>query len=241
LGEFLLEELVVEGKLCRTWRNGKSGSTAFLEDHAALGLGLVSLYQADFNPEWLIAAREHASEILGAFSDPEGGFFDTRIDHEPLITRPKSIQDSPSPSGNALAIELLLKLAALDGPAPWTEPALKALAAMQATAASYPSAFAGWLIALDFALGPQLQLAISGDLDSRAMTDLLAVSSQSFLPGMVLTAGDPAVEGIPELLASRPPQDQGATAYLCQGFTCQLPTQEPNILQEQIASALREF
>ena len=240
LAAFLLDELIVDSKLQRTWRDGKSRFTAFLEDHAALGLGLVALYQADFNPEWLKAARFHASEILENFSDTEGGFFDTRADHEPLITRPKSVQDTPTPSGNTLAIELFLKLAALDGADPWTAPALKALATMQETAASYPSAFAGWLNALDFAMGPQLQLAITGDQDSSEFSNLLNVSNQAFFPRLVLAAGDPDDDRNAKLLASRPAQDQGAMAYLCEGFTCQLPTPSPDALKQQIESALVE-
>jgi uncharacterized protein YyaL (SSP411 family) len=238
LAEFILTELTRDSKLYRSWRNGEARYTAYLEDHAALGLGLIALYQADFNTKWLSAARVHASEILQHFSDEQGGFFDTRDDHEALIARPKTIQDSPTPSGNSLAITLFLLLAALDGDGPWIEPALKALSPMQETARRHPSAFAGWLNALDFVIGPQLQLAITGDAENDAYAALLKVSDQSYLPRLVRAAGDPGEKNAPQLLMDRESQVSDPTAFLCQGFTCQLPTQSPDTLQQQIESAL---
>jgi uncharacterized protein YyaL (SSP411 family) len=240
LAEFALTELTVDGKLHRSWRNGEARYTAYLEDHAALGLGFVALYQVDFNTKWLTAARVHASEILQHFSDEQGGFFDTRDDHEALITRPKTIQDSPTPSGNTMAISLFLLLAALDQVEPWTEPALKALSSMQETAGRHPTAFAGWLNALEFAMGPQLQLAISGDIENVDFIALRKVSDQAYLPRLVRAAGDPGEANAPQLLRARG-QVSKPTAFLCQGFSCQLPTQSPDTLQQQIESALSEI
>ncbi len=238
LAEFLLNELYVEGRLLRSWRNGTARFTAYLEDHAALGLGLLGLYQADFNTRWFSAARNQAAEILQHFHDDDGGFFDTRDDHETLISRPKTLQDSPTPSGNAMTVLLFLQLGAIDRSDPWTEPALKSLATMQGNAGRHPTAFAAWLNALDFALGPQLQLAVSGDPENKLGAALLGVSNGPFLPRLVRAAGDPGAENTPHLLATRSADAQMPTAYLCQGFTCQLPTQSPDTLKQQIDTAL---
>jgi uncharacterized protein YyaL (SSP411 family) len=240
LALFSLEELVHDGRLHRSWRNGQARSSAYLEDYAALGLGLITLYQTDFDPIWLDAARSFGSEILDHFCDTDGGFFDTRDDHETLITRPKSVQDTPTPSGSALAVALLLQLSALEGDQRWFEPALKALSSMQDTAGIYPSAFAGWLNALDFALGPQLQLAVTGAPGEIGFESLLGILKQAYLPRLVRAAGDPKAPSQANLLRSRPASIQGAMAYLCQGFTCQLPTQSPETLKQQIADALED-
>ena len=235
---FQAKELTVDGRLHRSWRDGDARYTAYLEDHAALGLGYLALYQADFNNIWLAEARKHASEILNHFLDHEWGFFDTRDDHESLITRPKTIQDSPTPSGNSMAIELLLRLAALDGHDPWAEPALRALASMGTTAGKYPTAFAGWVNAMDFALGPQLQLAITGKAEDAAFMDLVKVSDQRYLPRLVRAAGDPNASEAPQLLHMHEGQAQDPMAYLCQDFACQLPTHSPATLEQQLESAL---
>ena len=235
--DFLLSNLIREGRLHRSWRSGQARHSAYLEDHASLGLGLLALYQADFDPRWFQAAIAQAEEILSAFADPQGGFFDTRHDHEALIARPKSLQDSPIPSGNTLACTLLLELGALEGEARYIDPAELVLRAIAPTAAQYPTAFAGWLCAVDFALGPQLQLAIAGSPDQPAFHDLVAVANKRFAPNLVVAGGLPAAPGLPRLMAERLLQGGEPTAYLCQGFACRLPTSSPSELARQLDEA----
>lgn len=218
----------------RSWRRGRANFTAYLEDHAALGLGLLRLYQTDFDNRWYLAAVAQAEEILENFRDPNGGFFDTRHDHEKLIARPKGLQDSPTPSGNSMAVDLFLKLAALTGESRYRDPAETALKAMQTNAAKYPSAFGNWLCNADFVLGPQLQLAIVGNPEDPDFDDLVAVSNETYLPRLVRAAAPAGSEAVPPLLNGRGQIDGRATAYLCQGFTCELPTTSGEELRQQI-------
>jgi len=106
--EFLLRELRPNGKLKHSWRDGKTTNEVFLEDYAALILGLLELYQTDFKNRWFVSAKELADEMIELFEDPEGGFYDTSKDGEQLLLRPKDIQDNATPSGNAMAFEALL-------------------------------------------------------------------------------------------------------------------------------------
>jgi hypothetical protein len=235
---FLLENLMPDGRLLRSWRGGEARITAYLEDHAALGLGLLALYQNDFDPRWYREAVRQADEILEAFADPQGGFFDTRHDHEQLIARPKSIQDSPTPSGNTLAVTLFLTLGAYEGAARYIEPAESALRAMAVTAAQQPSAFAGWLNAMDFALGPQLQLAIVGSPSDASFKKLSSRIDADYLPNLILAGGEPGGDGQPMLMADRTMKDGLPTAYLCQGFSCQLPTTDVDELSRQLDEVL---
>ncbi|MGB2895142.1 MAG: thioredoxin domain-containing protein [Anaerolineales bacterium] len=237
LADFLLTNLYVDGKLMRSWREGKAQHSAYLEDHAALGEGLLALYQVDFNNRWFRASVECAKEILAHFSDSAGGFFDTRDDHEKLISRPKSIQDTPIPSGNSLAASLLLKLAALNGDENYAAIAHTALRNVVTTAERIPSSFAAWLNALDFALGPQLQLALIGDPADEKFQRLMQVSDQSFLPRLVRAGGQQHEEGAPTLLSNREPLDGNPTAFLCQGFACKLPTTDPELLKRLISES----
>ncbi|MGD8760350.1 MAG: hypothetical protein PVJ07_08880, partial [Anaerolineales bacterium] len=216
---------------------GRARSVAFLQDHAALGLGLLELYQTDFDIRWYHAALEQAEEILAHFTDPEGGFFQTRDDHEPLIARPKPIQDSPMPSGNTLAIWLLQHLTSFSGEDRFAEPAEATINAMQRNASLHPTAFSGWLCALDFALGPQLQLALSGDPTDPAFQALAASAHHRYTPGMVIAGGKPGLAGAPPLLSGRNTQHGKPTAYLCQAFTCNLPTNSPEELTRQVEQA----
>jgi uncharacterized protein YyaL (SSP411 family) len=239
LGEFLLREMITKDGLRRSWRQGSARYTAYLEDHAALGLGLLDIYQLDFNSDWYQAAVDQGEEIMAHFVDSKGGFFDTRDDHEELIARPKSLQDSPTPSGNTLAITLLLRLAALTGDSRYLDPAESAIRAMQENAARHPTAFAGWLGEMDFLLGPQLQLAIMGSWESLEFQALKEVIDRRYLPRMVVAGGLPDVTPRPTLLEGRQLIDGKPTAYLCQGFTCKLPTTSPEILEKQVEDGLK--
>jgi uncharacterized protein YyaL (SSP411 family) len=72
----------------------------------------------------------------------EGGFFDTSDDHEALITRPRDLQDGATPSGNAMAVTTLLKLAGFTNDLRYVDIAHQALAQMQPMMSQYPLALA---------------------------------------------------------------------------------------------------
>lgn len=222
----------------RTWRGGLARHSAYLEDHAALAEGLLALYQADFDPRWYQAAVAQAEEILTNFTDPAGGFFDTRQDHETLITRPKSLQDSPIPSGNTIAVSLLLKLASFSGENRYSDAAETALLAMQDLAQRYPTSFSGWLCNIDYALGPQMQLAVVGATSSERFRKLIGVVELRFLPKLVVAGGEADEIDAPELLEGRSMLDGRPAAYLCQQFTCKRPTSSPDELGRLIEEAL---
>ena len=83
--DFLLSKLRSDGNLQRAWRAGKTTGEVFLEDYAALILGLLELYQTDFDNRWFMAAEELAAEMQKRFSDPSAGFFDTPEDGAALV------------------------------------------------------------------------------------------------------------------------------------------------------------
>ena len=110
-GEFLFRELVRDGRVFRSYKDGVAKIGGFLEDHAALGLGAIALYQLTFDRVWLDRARMLGDEILARFWDEDAqAFFDTASDGEQLVTRPRDVTDNAMPSGTSLAVELLLIL-----------------------------------------------------------------------------------------------------------------------------------
>ena len=110
--DFLLQSLSDDrGRLRHSWRNGLTGCPAFLDDYASLANALVTLYQQNADGRWLDAAKKLADTLQEHFADSQhGGFFYTADDHEPLIVRKKDLVDNAVPSGNGLAVTLLLRL-----------------------------------------------------------------------------------------------------------------------------------
>jgi uncharacterized protein YyaL (SSP411 family) len=232
--EFLLTHLRPDGKLRRAWRDGKTSNEVFLEDYAALILGLLELYQTDFDNKWFTSAMELAEEMIQRFRDPSGGFFDTPADGESLLVRPKDLQDNATPSGNALATEALLKLAALTGRGDLRDLAETALRQVTEFAVRYPTAFGRWLSAAEFAQAKVKQVAIivSGDGQESARELVNAVRAGYRPNVMVAAALHPIQENAPELLRDRPLVDGKSAAYVCEGFVCLRPVTTADELEK---------
>lgn len=107
--DFLLTSLRVEDKLRRAWRDGRVGREVFLEDYAALILGLIELYQADFDNRWFAEAYTLTEEMIEQFSDPAGGFYDTTSEADLVLRRPQELQDNATLQGMPWQRKLCLK------------------------------------------------------------------------------------------------------------------------------------
>lgn len=225
--EFLLRELMLDGRLLRTWKDGKAHLKGYLEDSLFLAAGLLALYEADFDPRWFREARRIVDQAIGLFADePNGGFFDTGSDHETLLSRPKDLMDNATPAGNSVAAEVLLRLAAWTGEQEYRQRADAYLGSLSAIMVQHPQAFGHALGALDFSLSSTCELAVVGDLEQANTGNLLAVLNERYLPNSVLACVSPqhaeAGQLIP-LLADRPLKDGQPCVYVCQDFACQAP------------------
>ncbi|HEY3310430.1 MAG TPA: thioredoxin domain-containing protein [Anaerolineales bacterium] len=221
---FLLSHLTENGRLLRSWRAGTARHNAYLEDYAALVLGLLALYQSLPDVTWYTQALRLADDMLAHFVRLEGGFFDTPDDHEALLLRPRDLQDNATPSGNALAAAALLQLAEYGDRADGRKLAGDLLITVLEPAVRYPTAFAKWLCAADFALGPNRQVALIGQAGDRNLQALQTTLWKNYQPRLVAAISeDPPPPGSPALLNDRPQLHAQPTAYVCEGFVCQLP------------------
>jgi uncharacterized protein YyaL (SSP411 family) len=224
--DFVLRELRDDdGRLLRTWKDGRGRLAAYLEDHAFLLEALLVLYEATFEPRWFSEATAIAGQILERFADTErGGFFSTASDHEQLVARRKDLEDAPIPSGASSAALGLLRLAALSGEHAFEEAAVGHLRLLHEIAPRHPTAFGHFLQALDFHLAPTREVAVVGE----GAEPLVRVVREQLRPHVVL-AGGPA-DGVP-LLEGREPVDGRAAAYVCESFACRQPVTTPAELQ----------
>ena len=253
--DFLLRELGQgNGRLLRSWKDGAGKLNGYLEDYAYLIDGLIELYQTTFEPRWFMAAQELAETMIARFQASEGvqlrpepqlpsnasgiaGFYDTSDDHETLITRPRDLQDNATPSGNAMAVTTLLKLAGFTNDLRYVDVAHQALAQMQGMMAQYPLGFGQWLQALAYALSKPREIAIVGDPDSADTRALLNVVRDGYRPFQVVALRAPETQPptVP-LLQDRGLVDGQATAYVCRNFACQTPVGIPKGLRAQLGS-----
>ncbi|MBS3966336.1 MAG: thioredoxin domain-containing protein [Truepera sp.] len=238
--EFIRRELYQDGRLLHTFTSGRAKIAGLLEDYAYYGFGLLALYRATLNGQWLMLALELAETIMAHFRDPEGGFFSTADDAKPLLIRPKNYFDSPNPSENAAAAELLLTLARYTGNAEWEALARGAIKPLLEAAGRQPSGFGTLLCVVQELLEPPREIAIVGDRESEDTQALLAVLEAQPLPQVAIALiegpGDPLVAQFP-FLQGKERLGSKATAYVCEGGACRLPVTTPEALSAQLASA----
>jgi uncharacterized protein len=237
--EFLLRELHRDGRLLRTYKEGRARLNGYLEDYTFLADGLLALYEAGFNPRWFKEARRLMNEAITLFADEQNnGFFDTGSDHEALISRPKDIMDNATPAGNSVAADVLLRLAAFTGEEEYRRRADDYLRPVADVMVQHPQAFGHAIGALDFAISPSKEIAIAGDPQQPGSRALLEVVNNRYLPNSVLACASPenseAIQSIP-LLADRPMKAGKATAYVCQNFACLAPVNTPEELEHLLS------
>jgi uncharacterized protein YyaL (SSP411 family) len=218
-----------DGRLLRTWSAGSEPKlNAYLDDYAFLLEALVSLYEATFAPRWIKAAIEVAEVMIEQFWDPaESGFYYTGKDHEPLIARTKDIQDSSTPSGNALAVTALLRLAKLTGRIDLQQKAEGTLKAFRGLMERAPMAAAQMLIAFDFHIGPVDEFAVVGDPAGTDTQRVLRAIQAHFRPNKVVALKDRSEmsdqdQALLPLLKGKT-AGSGVATYLCRDFACQAP------------------
>ncbi|MFZ2359830.1 MAG: thioredoxin domain-containing protein [Anaerolineae bacterium] len=254
--DFILRELVTDHRspvtahprLFRSWAPAsltggepQAKLNAYLEDYANVADGLVELYQLTFDLRWLEAARGLVDTMIDLFWDQrQGGFFQTSHDHEGLIARPKEVVDNATPSGNSVAADVLLRLHALTGEERTYAHAEAILLLLRDGMARQPLAFGHLLGALERFVSRPQEIAIIGDPDDPRTRELLTGVRSRFLPHTVLAgagSNQAAAEAAPTipLLADRVQINGQPTAYVCEGFACQMPVTEPAALAQQLA------
>ncbi|MEA3246784.1 MAG: thioredoxin domain-containing protein, partial [Gemmatimonadota bacterium] len=163
-GEFLWQEMTADGRVIRAWMPGGRRIGGFLEDHAALGLAFIGLYQATFAREWLDRARTLADSCVRWFwSEEDGAFYDTSSDHEALVVRPRDVADNATPSGTSLAVELQLFVAEYFGDDAARARAGRVLAGAGEHIERMPVMLGHLLGAADMAVHGAVEVAVSGD------------------------------------------------------------------------------
>jgi uncharacterized protein YyaL (SSP411 family) len=240
---FIFTTMRVDGRMMRSYRRvGGEASIRALgccEDYAFSLEACLSLYEATFDPAWLVEARWSADEAIRLFHDDEaGGFFTTGRDAEGLVVRPKDLFDNAVPSANSVMALGLQRLAEFVGQSSYEEAARGALRLVRRAAEQAPSGFGFALAAMDFHATAPKEIVVVGHPLAAETQELLEPVRSRLLPNSVLIVGDePAQAELIPLLRNRPKIDGRATAYLCRAGTCHMPVTTPEELAAQLASA----
>jgi uncharacterized protein YyaL (SSP411 family) len=237
-GNFLHRVMVQGGRVMRSHKDGETRIPGFLEDHAAVALGFLSLYELTFDASWIDIASEITTAIVEWFWDPElNVFFDTARDAEQLITRPRDASDNAIPSGNSLAAELLLHLAELKHDAELGSRGTFVIESSNASMSRFPTTFGHLLGAADLVVHGAVEVAIAGRPGNSDFSLLEGEVSAHYVPSLVLAGGDPEMSDNVALMNGRALIGGRATAYVCRSYSCDEPAQSADVLGRQLEAA----
>ncbi len=215
------------GRLLRSYKDGQAKFNAYLDDYAAFTCGLLDLYEATSEPDYLDRAVALSRVLLERFWDTEqGGFFFTSDDHERLISRSKSAFDGSIPSGNSLATLALLRLFSLTERQDYLDKAEQTLRLFYDDMERSPFGFSQLLGVLDFHLQRPKQIVLVGDASAPETRQLLARINALYLPNKTVACLDPQslADGKgPAALTGKVQVDGKLTTYVCHNFTCSPP------------------
>jgi len=228
---FALDTMTVDGRLLHSHRDERTHLLAYIDDHANLLWGLIELFEATFELEWLRRARVLANRMIELFWDDDAGCFSfAGADHEELIARMKPGHDGATPSGNAVAANALLRLQALTGEDSYGQRAGDVLHAFHAQMKAAPSGFAHMIAASDYYLRSPSEIALVGDRESPEISGALRSLWGQFRPHDLIVFFDPASDEAAQaeipLLAGKKVVDERPTFYVCENYACQAPTHD---------------
>jgi uncharacterized protein YyaL (SSP411 family) len=230
--DFLSGTLWRDGRLLATYKDGKAHLNAYLDDHAFLLDALLELMQADFRQADLEWARSLADVLLERFEDrAEGGFYFVSDDHERLIVRPKSGQDSATPSGNGIAAFALQRLGHFIGEPRYLAAAERTLKAFYPLLERQPSSFPSLAAALDEYLHPTRIAIIRGNAEEIAIWQRVLFAA--YRPDTLIVALADAVSGLPAALAK--PASAAPAAWICRGTACLAPITRLDAVESALA------
>jgi len=230
--QFLLDNARIDGRLMHSFKDGQARVLGLLEDYAYLAEGLLTLWEATFEPQWYQAASEIASKMIELFWDEtNGGFFTTGKDHEELIVRPKEIIETATPSPNGIAALVLQKLGIMAGDDNLRSHAEQTLRVARIYLERVPQATSTFLAALDFELSTPKEIVIVSANDP-AGSELFKTVWGRLIPNRVLAGSPPGIAS--PMLEGKEPMDGQATAFLCANYVCQAPTTDPEELLSQL-------
>jgi uncharacterized protein YyaL (SSP411 family) len=234
--DFLLGSMRRDNRLRRSYKDGKARIDAFLEDYAAVGNAILTVYEITLEPRWLDEAKWITERVVELFwDDDEGIFHDAPKDGEALTVRARNIMDNAMPSGNSLAVELLIRSAHLFGHARYREIAHRVLDREAGSVARFPGAFGRLLGALDRTVGNPVEIAIVGARDHLRTAELLQTALKPYRPNRTI-AGKAPGEHLAHILPLLEGRDHGTdpTAFVCQHYACKAPVFDANSLAEQL-------
>jgi uncharacterized protein YyaL (SSP411 family) len=224
--------------LYRSYREGRSNVEGFADDYAFVVQGLLDLYGASFDVEWLkLAVELQETQDRLFFDEKSGGYFSSSGRDESVFVRMKDDNDGAEPAASSIAVLNLLRLSQIYDDPKIAQRAGKTINAFAAILSQFPSGMPQMLVAVENSLGKPRQIVIAGKKDSPETKTLFREVRRHFLPNTIVILAD-ADEGQKylgeknEAIRAMSLVEGRPAAYVCENFTCKAPVTDVKRLDE---------
>lgn len=226
---FVRDAMTVDGVLSRTWRAGAARNAGVLDDYAFMVAGLIDLFEATGEGEWLALAMKYQQVCDARFADPAGGYFLSASSE--LIARDKPDYDGAEPCGNSVAIENLLRLEQLTDDVGYRLVAERALSAFAYNIERAPVTVPRMTRALVWFHGSPRQVVVTGG--ASPLIDVLRATYLPLAVRAIARLDDCGLAGeVTPLFEGRPAGE--VAAYVCVGNACGLPARDAAAFRDQL-------
>jgi uncharacterized protein YyaL (SSP411 family) len=224
--------------LYRNYRNGRSDIEAFADDYAFVIQGLLDLYEASFDVDWLkfaIELQQTQNQLF--FDEKNGGYFSSSGRDKSVFVRMKDDNDGAEPAASSITALNLLRLSQIYDDAKTAERAKKTIDAFATILLQFPSGMPQMLVAVENSLGKPRQIVIAGKKDSPGTKALLKEVHRHFLPNTIVILADGG-EGQKylgeknEAIRAMSLVERKPAVYVCENFTCKAPVTDPKALRD---------
>ena len=234
--DFIMKNMLTEkGELMHMYRGGAS-IPAYLDDYAFFIWGLIELYEATFDINFLEKAIELNNKLIEKFWDENRGGFYFTSENELFIKQKESI-DGAIPSGNSIAMLNMLRIGRITADSKLEEMAYEMAKAFSREVKNFPSAHTSFVSSLDFMLGQSYEVVIAGDCSSEKTLEMIEEIRRIYVPNKIvllkpteqdsspITAIAPFTENMNEI-------DGSPAVYVCRRYACQSPVKDLDKIKE---------
>ncbi|WP_277674322.1 thioredoxin domain-containing protein [Piscibacillus halophilus] len=228
--QFIEEHLKIGNRLMARYRDGEVKYKGYLDDYAYLAWAYLELYDAEFQPDDLEAAKALTDKMYELFWDKEnGGFLFAGHDSETLISNEKDIHDGATPSGNSVATVVLSRLTSLTAETNYADLLEDQYKVFYPALSRIPEGSTFFLTSIMLTEYPSKEVVVISEKDAM-YNELVKLKREEFKPNHIwLMTDDPKELGnIAPFVVGYDSKDNQTTVYVCENFSCQTPTTDIN-------------
>lgn len=231
--ENILKNNIVKGKIQRVSYGGKPSKIhGFIEDYSFFIQALIELNESTGDNKWINLAEEFSGKMIDEFwSEEEEMFFDTGKSSTDTLVRPSTTQDNITPAGTSIACEVLLKLSKILGKKEYQEIVSKQLKSVSSELNKFPASHSSWSKLISNSTYDK-QLVIVG----KNISDFLVTSNSFLKPEIVFGFHIGTEEEVNFICSNKKSINGQTTAYYCENYICKTPTNNLELLVNQLNS-----